>query len=230
MFYVKQIEEKDVYCSDFLNNPEHFFTTRNLTVKDNKELICKYLKIKPENLISPNQTHGDNIEVAKETQKEYKNTDALILEDKNIAIYLNFADCTPIILYDNNLNIAAIAHAGWRGTAKKIAAKTVLKMQKLYNSKPKNIIALIGPCISFEYFETSNEAIEALNKTISNSKNLFKNNYADLKKINEMQLKEIGVEKIDICPFCTVKDNDKFFSYRKENGTQLRHSAVIKLK
>ena len=230
MFYVKQIENKNIYCSDFLNNLEHFFTSRDLLVKNNLNAISKYLNIKPENILRPNQTHEDNIEIAKENIKEYKNTDALIVEDNNIAIYLNFADCTPVILYDPIGNIGAIAHAGWRGTAKKIAQKTVLKMQKIYNSKPENIIAVIGPCISFEYFETSDEAIKELSKTISDTNGLFRGNYADLKKINERQLLEIGVKKIDICPYCTIKDNDKFFSYRKENATKLRHSAVIKLK
>ena len=230
MFYVKQIQGKDVYCSDFLDNLEHFFTSRDLIVKENLDLISSYLNIKKDNLIHPNQTHTDNIQTAQENKKEYKDTDALILKDRNIAIYLNFADCTPVILYDSKQNIGAIAHAGWRGTAKKIAAKTVLKMQKLYNSKPENIIAAIGPCISFQHFETSDEAIYMLSKTITDTKGLFKDNYADLKGINERQLREIGVEKIDICPYCTVENNDKFFSYRKENATKLRHSAIIKLK
>ena len=157
MFYVKQIQGKDVYCSDFLDNLEHFFTSRDLIVKENLDLISSYLNIKKDN-------------------------------------------------------------------------KTVLKMQKLYNSKPENIIAAIGPCISFQHFETSDEAIYMLSKTITDTKGLFKDNYADLKGINERQLREIGVEKIDICPYCTVENNDKFFSYRKENATKLRHSAIIKLK
>ena len=230
MFYVKQIKDKNIYCSDLLENLEHFFTTRDLIVKENINIVSDFLNIKPENLLHPNQTHSDNIEIAKENQKEYKNTDALILKDKNIAIYLNFADCTPVILYDYKQNIGAIAHAGWRGTAQQIAPKTVHKMKNLYDSKPENILAVIGPCISFNCFETSDEAIKELSKTVSDTKGLFKGNYADLKRINERQLKEIGIKKIDICPFCTVKDNDKFFSYRKENATTLRHSAVIKLK
>ena len=47
----------------------------------------------------------------------------------------------------------------------------------------------------------------------------------------EQQLIESGVKStnIDICPYCTVCDNNLFFSYRKENATTNRHSAVIKL-
>ena len=223
MFKIKKIENKTVYYSDILPI-EHFFTTRELEIIENIELISNYLSINPENLIKPQQIHSDNIETVNK-RKEYLSCDSLILKEKNKAIYLNFADCTPVILYDKKQNIGAVTHAGWRGTALKIAPKTVLKMK----SNPKDIIALIGPCISFKHFETSNEAIEQLKATIHNTDNLFKDNYADLKEINKRQLEEIGVEIFDICPFCTIDDNDKFFSYRKENKTQKRHSALIKL-
>ena len=228
MFKAKKIFDKTVYYSTMLE-VEHFFTSRELIVKENVELVSKYLKIKPKNLKHPNQTHSVNIKVAKEEIDEYKETDSLILDNINLAIYLNFADCTPIILYDLKNNIGAIAHAGWRGTAGKIAPLTVKKMGEIYNSKPEDIIAVIGPSISFSQFETSNEVIDLLSKTISDKKGLFNDRYADLKNINKTQLIELGVSKIDVCPYCTVLDNDKFFSYRKENKTSLRHSAVLKL-
>lgn len=223
MFKIKKIENKTVYYSDLLNI-EHFFTTREFEIADNLDILSKYLHIDKKNIIKPKQVHSDNIEFV-DDRIEYPDCDSLILNDKNKAIYLNFADCTPVILYDKKQNIASIAHAGWRGTAQKIAPKTVLKM----NSNPKDIIALIGPCISFEFFETSLVAIDSLKSTLKNKDGLFKDNFADLKNINKKQLEEIGVEIFDICPFCTVKDNDKFFSYRKENKTQKRHSALIKL-
>ncbi|MBQ4647090.1 MAG: peptidoglycan editing factor PgeF [Candidatus Gastranaerophilales bacterium] len=223
MFKIKKIENKTVYYSDILP-VEHFFTTRELEIKENIELISNYLSIDSSNLIKPQQVHGENIEIV-DNRKEYPSCDALILKEKNKAIYLNFADCTPIILYDEKQKIGAISHAGWRGTALGIAPKTVIKMK----SNPKDIIALIGPCISFKNFETSNEAIKKLKTTIKNQKDLFNFNYADLKGINKRQLEEIGVERFDVCPFCTIDDNDKFFSYRNENKTLKRHSALIKL-
>lgn len=226
MFKVKQINKKDVYFSDILNT-EHFFTSRNLIVKDNIDVIKEYLNV--ERLIRPGQSHSDNVQIVDECS-EYNNVDALILTEANTAIYLNFADCTPVILYDNKNNIAAIAHAGWRGTASRIAQKTAFEMFNKLNSKPENITAVIGPCISFEKFETYPEALTSLKASIKNPKGLFRDNFADLKGINAMQLKEIGIEKIDICPYCTFKDNDKFFSYRKENKTIQRHSAVIRIK
>ena len=227
MFKIKKVENKTVYYSDILP-VEHFFTTRELEIKENIELVSKYLSIEAKNLIKPQQVHGDNIEIV-DNRKEYLSCDSLILTKENKAIYLNFADCVPIILYDEKNNIAAIAHAGWRGTAQKIGVKTILKMNEQFKTNSKDIIALIGPCISFSQFETSNEAIGQLSATIQNKDGLFNGNFADLKGINKRQLEEIGVLKFDICPFCTVLDNDKFFSYRNENKTDKRHSALIKL-
>lgn len=227
MFKIKKIENKTVYYSDILP-VEHFFTTRELEIKENIELVSKHLSIEPKNLIKPQQVHGDNIELV-DKRSEYLSCDGLILNQPNKAIYLNFADCTPIILYDAKNNIASIVHAGWRGTALKIAPKAILRMNELFNTSAKDIIALIGPCISFSEFETSLEAIEQLSASVQDKTGLFNDNFADLKGINKRQLEEIGVSKIDICPFCTVLDNDKFFSYRKENKTTKRHSALIKL-
>ena len=102
-------------------------------------------------------------------------------------------------------------------------------MKNNFNTNPKDITAVIGPAISFKNFETSKEIVNKLKATIKNPEGLFNDNHADLKGINARQLMETGVEKIDICPYCTVDDNDKFFSYRKENKTKNRHSAFIKL-
>lgn len=241
MFYFDEINSKKILKSDLISEAEVFFTTKESFIKtkeeslkqlanENKNLICNYLKINPNNLLHPKQVHGDNIEFVTKNKKEYPQTDALILNNTTNAIYLNFADCTPVVLYDFRKNIIAIAHAGWRGTVLKIAAKTISKM----NSNPQDIKALIGPNICFNCFETSEEIALELKKTLINPDGLFleKNGkyYADLKGVNARQLYEAGVKEVDICPYCTYCNNDLFFSYRKENKTTSRISAVAKLK
>lgn len=245
MFYFENINGKKILKSDLLKNVEAFFTTRNICIKskedtmqnivsENKKIICDYLKIDEKNLITPSQTHTANIDIAIESKHDYPDTDALILKDKNLGIFLNFADCTPVILYDEKQNIGAIAHAGWRGTAQRIAPLTVEKMVKEYNSQAKDIIAIIGPAIGFCCYNVGQEVYEKLSQTVNNFNGLYEirqgNIFVDLKNINKQQLLEIGVKKIDVCPYCTVCNNENFFSYRKENATTSRHSAVIKLK
>ncbi len=254
MFYFDNIYGKRILKSGLIQGVQAFFTTRDICIcdkslppdgnasipeiikeiTDNKKLICKYLKIEENRLVSPIQTHSDNIEVAEIGKSEYPNTDALILTEQNLGIFLNFADCTPVILYDEKQNIGAIAHAGWRGTVQKIAVKTVQKMCNEYNSTPENILAVIGPAIGFCCYNVGEEVLTQLSQTVSDFEGLSMQEndqiFVDLKNINKQQLLEIGVKKIDVCPYCSVCANDYFFSYRKENGTTKRHSAVLCLK
>ena len=124
--------------SDFLAGVQHFFTTRDSVIKtkevefqkiadENKKMFCDVLNITPENFINPSQTHSSNVEIAKAGKKDYPECDGLILNNFEQAIFLNFADCTPVIFYDEKLNIGAVSHAGWRGTAGKICEITVKK-------------------------------------------------------------------------------------------------------
>lgn len=201
-------------------------------IENNKQIITEYLKIKPQNLISPTQTHSANVDITIENKLNYPDTDGLILTKNNLAIFLNFADCTPLIFYDEKQNIGAVSHAGWRGTAAKIAQITANKLINEFNSKPEDICVLIGPAICGKCYEVG---IEVYHNFLDNPHpNPFPKGegkfYIDLKEINRKQLAEVGIEKIDVCPYCTCCDNEYFFSYRKENGTTLRHSAVLKLK
>ena len=245
MFYFEEINGKQILKSNLIKGAEAFFTTRDIcicdkginkneqSIKNDKILITNYLKIDEKNLIFPTQTHSANIELAIQTRHDYPECDALILTDKNLGIFLNFADCTPVILYDEKQNIGAIAHAGWRGTAQKIAPLTVEKMITDFGSKSSDITALIGPAIGFCCYNVGAEVYRELSKTVNNFDGLYEIRegqiFVDLKIINKRQLEEIGVEKTDVCPYCTVHNNDKFFSYRNENATTKRHSAVLKL-
>jgi len=215
MFYFEEFNSYKVLKSDLGVNYglNHCFTTRNVE-----------MNIFGDKVISPKQTHSDHVEIV-DNRLEYPDTDGLIITKKNIPIALRFADCTPVIFYDTKQKIGAISHAGWRGTAQKIGVKTILKM----NSNPKDIIAIIGPAIGLCCYEVSDDVRDKLLNTVNNPKGLIQNKNVDLKRINSRQLEEIGVTKIDICPYCTSCNNDLFYSYRKENGTDKRHYAMLML-
>lgn len=244
MFYFEKLNGITVMKSDLLNGVTHYFTTRECVIKskednvqnsvsENKKMFCEILNIDFENFITPAQTHSVNIEIAQTEKNEYPECDGLILTNKEQAVYLNFADCTPIIIYDKKLNIGSVSHAGWRGTAGRIAALTVQKMIDEFGSNPNDIVAAIGPAISMCCYNVGEDVLEKLISTVSDKDGIFEKRngeiFVDLKEINKRQLIEIGVAEIDVCPYCTVCDNDLFFSYRKENATTNRHSAILKL-
>lgn len=243
MFYFDNINGKKILKSDIIKT-EHFFTTRESIIKtkepnfqtiveNNKKEICKYLNIPLKNLLTPSQTHTSNVRTATIDIKEYPNTDGLIVNTNNIAIFLNFADCTPIIFYDEVKNVGGVSHAGWRGTAGNIATKTIERMINDFNCNPKNISAAIGAAISRCCYNVGEEVYLKLKSTVNDFSGLseVRNGeiFVDLKAINARQIQECGVQKIDIAPYCTCCNNDIFFSYRKENATTNRHSAVLKL-
>ena len=219
MFYFETRNNRKILKSDKLTQIDAFFTTRD---------GFDFGELNTERVLTPNQTHSDHIEII-DQRTSYPDTDGVILTKKGEAAYLRFADCTPLIFYDPVNEIAAISHAGWKGTAAKIGVKTLEKMHKEFNTQPQNVIALIGPAISLCCYEVGEDVKEKLLSTVKNRNGLFINNHVDLKAINSRQLEEFGVKNIDIAPYCTSCNNDLFFSYRKENGTKERHYAVVKL-
>lgn len=246
MFRLEEFMEKIVLKSSLLDNGNvvAFFTTRDLPLKygeredlaeeieNNKKLVCKGLNIPEENLVIPQQTHSDNVEIIDIQKTVYENCDGLITNKKNVALGLNFADCVPLMFFDSEKKVIASAHAGWRGTAAKIGVKTLQKMIDKFGCNPENIIALIGPCIGKCCFEVKDDVKAQIISTIDEKYHVEvcdKNNL-DLKLINKFQLLSNGIKKIDVCEYCTSCKNELFFSYRKEKGHTARHSSVIMLK
>ena len=229
MFYFEEINSYKVLKSDLgvKEGVNYCFTTKTLPSL-NKDEWGNVIFPNSQKIISPQQTHSDNIEIVDECL-EYPDTDGLIVTQKNIPIALRFADCTPIIFYDTENKIGAISHAGWRGTAQKIGPKTIEKMRLKFDTKSENVIAIIGPAIGLCCYEVSDEVRGKLLETVTDTTNLTNGKNVDLKQINKRLLEEFGVTKIDVCPYCTSCDNDLFYSYRKENGTQERHYAMLML-
>lgn len=221
MFYFDEINGKKVLKSAVLDGVNHFFTTRGYELSD----------VVSGELVHPTQTHTSHIEIAQIDKLDYPDTDGMILTNKEQTLYLNFADCTPLIFYDFEKQIGAVSHAGWRGTAGMIGVKTVEKMKNEFGCK--NIKCAIGPAIGFCCYNVGEDVQRQLMATVKNSDGLFEirngDIFVDLKNINKRQLEEAGLTEIDVCPYCTVCNNDLFYSYRKENGTKSRHHAVIKL-
>ena len=221
MFYFENFNGKKVLKSSILSGVNHFFTTRGYSIKD----------VITGDLVHPTQTHTSNVEVAQIGKSDYPDTDWLILTNNEQTLYLNFADCTPLIFYDFENNIGAVSHAGWRGTAGKIGVKTVEKMCREFGSNPKNIKCAIGPAIGFCCYNVGEDVYKQLMSTVQDTERLFEirkgDIFVDLKRINKRQLEEIGVGEIDVCPYCTVCNNDLFYSCIKENVTKNRHHAVL---
>lgn len=73
--------------------------------------------------------------------------DALFTRERGILLCVQTADCVPILLVDTKQRAIAAIHSGWRGTVRRIAAKTLGRMQMDFGTRPENVFAALGPGI-----------------------------------------------------------------------------------
>src|SRR5258707_534305 len=87
--------------------------------------------------------------------------DALITRKRGVALAISTADCVPLLFYDPVTQAIGVAHAGWRGTARGIAAATVAAMSEQLGARLTNIRAGVGPSIGPCCYEVSEEVSES---------------------------------------------------------------------
>ena len=125
-------------------------------------------------------------------------------------------------------------HAGWRGTALGIAAKTVREMQRIFGCDPTDIRAAIGPAIGQCCFETDGDVPAALHAALGDETEPYitwngRKYHIDLKAINALWLRKSGVTQIDVSGDCTACRTDLYWSHRKHGGERGSQIAMISL-
>jgi YfiH family protein len=126
----------------------------------------------------------------------------------------------PVLLW-NDRQVAA-AHAGWKGTALGIAAKTVEAM----GSPPESIHAVIGPSIGRCCYEVGDEVAEAIGHAEAGPRG---RPHVDLWVANRAQLIAAGLrpENVDVTGVCTACNVERYFSHRAEQGKAGRFAGAI---
>ncbi|MFQ5695325.1 MAG: peptidoglycan editing factor PgeF [Terriglobia bacterium] len=94
--------------------------------------------------------------------------DALVTDQPGLLLAVQVADCLPILLIDPVQHVVAAVHAGWRGTLKRIAEKTVGRMRAEWGSKPRELLAVMGPGIHACCYRVGPEVAEVFSGRFSN--------------------------------------------------------------
>ncbi len=200
-------------------------------VLKNRQLFFSSLGIDLQNVAWSGQVHGREILVAERGGKN-SGYDALITNKKNVFVAVGIADCCPVLIYDSKNQVVAAIHAGWRGTVQNIIGHTLEKMKNEFGTQGKDCFAYIGTCISECSFEVGEEVAKEFSNDFTRYDKDRKKYCVDLKRANKQQLTKFGVpeDQIEISSFCTVTDNENYFSYRKEGAKSGRMIAVIGVK
>ena len=117
------------------------------------------------------------------------------------------ADCMPLFLCDTQASRVAVAHAGWRGMAAGVIESALAALR----SDPSRTIAWMGPTIGPEAFEVGPEVREAFLATDPGAEEAFRAHPPGKYLADLYRLAAIGGGD-----FCTYRESDRFFSYRRE--------------
>ena len=215
-------------------------------VLENRSRFANALGLSLDDFVGAHQVHEDRIcEVttkdrgrgSKEPKSVIPATDALMTNEPGVALTAFFADCVPVFFLDPIHNAIAVAHAGWKGTVAKIAAKTVKAMQEAFKTNPDQLLVAVGPSIGPCHYEVDAPVIARFQSAFPGQEQQIlspadKASHAQLNlwQANAMQLQDIGIlaKNITIAELCTFCHQNDFFSHR--GGMAGRQAAVLMLK
>ncbi len=174
------------------------------------------------------QVHG--CAIATPPWNDPPEADASVTGHEGHLLAIETADCLPILIVDPVQKRVAAAHAGWRGSAARVAVEAVNRLIAM-GSDPRRLLASLGPAIGPCCYEVGPEVEEAFG---AQGAAFFKQGpsvrkHLDVVAANRAQLEESGVRSanIDSLDLCTRCREDLFFSYRRDGANAGRMISVV---
>ena len=186
----------------------------------------------PEDLKFLNQVHGATVVTIEQVRKATApiDADAVTGRAQGDRCAVRTADCLPILICARDGSKIAAAHGGWRGVESGIIEATVAAL----DAEPNELLAWLGPAISQQHFEVGAEVREAFLAGDPGAGACFAANargrwQADLYGLARRRLHACGVRAVYGGNWCTYRDAELFYSYRRDADTA-RMVSFIHLK
>ncbi len=220
------------------DNPEY--------VTENFRRMADAIGFLPESLVLSQQTHTTNIRLVTKEDKgkgftkplDYENIDGLITNVPGLTLATFYADCVPLFFVDPVSRSIGLSHAGWRGTLKRMGAKTVAQMVREFHTEPEHLRVAIGPSICQDCYEVSEEVAAEFKKEFAryaDERLVYRTKegkyHLNLWRANEIALLEAGVRQkyLSVTNVCTCCNPDKLFSHRASHGMRGNLAAFLQL-
>ncbi len=207
---------------------------QNIPLKEHHTFTSIFKELNLQDIAFLNQTHSiDGMVIDQLIPAFDQEGDYLITDKKSIGIGVMTADCLPIIFYDTKNHVAAVAHAGWRGTVAGIATQTINALEKNFKTSMNDLEIYFGPSaknccyiVDEQFVKNIKDFSLQVIKRNQNGAIVF-----DLPGLSALQLKHAGLKnQINTdYNFCTICDY-RFFSYRRQAEQSGRQMTIIALK
>lgn len=200
------------------------------SVAENRSRLRRHLPAEP---LWLTQVHGDRVAEAG-IDAEGSEADASVARAPNRVCAVMTADCLPVLFCDAAGTVVAAAHAGWRGLAGGVLERAVEAMRV----PPETVMAWLGAAIGPDSFEVGPEVREAFIAHDRLAATAFRPAMpgtldevprkwlADIYALARLRLARIGVTQIYGGGLCTLRDAERFYSYRREQKTGRMASLV----
>lgn len=219
---------------DSLNLGDHV-GDRAQDVLQNRAIFTKTLPAEP---IWLKQTHSTLVSTPLSrqlTQEAPVNADASVSNIPGEVLVIMTADCLPVLFTNSSGTVIGAAHAGWRGLCAGVLENTITALMSISDDKnPADLMAWLGPAIGPAAFEVGEDVVTAFTdsgftvpesafKPIPNKAGKY---LADIYLLARARLEGSGVRRISGGQYCTVRDQEQFFSYRRDGETGRFASAI----
>ncbi|HUE86752.1 MAG TPA: peptidoglycan editing factor PgeF [Vicinamibacterales bacterium] len=165
--------------------------------------------------------------------------DASVSNTPGHVLAVQVADCVPLLLADPCTGAVGAVHAGWRGSAARIAGATVQTLAQEFGVRPGDLIAAVGPSIGTCCYEVGSELLDAFRQAGAGNEELdrwFMRTDAgslrlDLWNVTRDHLIEAGIhrDRIYLSRLCTQTHAALFESYRAQGPNAGRMAALIRV-
>jgi len=145
-------------------------------VSGNRKLFFDALATAQMRVVTLRQLHSDIVYRVDSTQAPQESAppaDALVTREPGILLAVQTADCVPILLADTKNRAVAAIHSGWRGTLRRIAQKTLGRMQMDFGTRPADVVAVIGPAIGSCCYEVGSEVAREFDSQFPEARQWF---------------------------------------------------------
>lgn len=161
--------------------------------------------------------------------------DYLISALSGVGVAVKTGDCLPVIVYDPVAHVVGIAHAGWAGSVKRVAAVMIEALLNRFSTRLDVLRVFLGPSAKACCYVVNEDLAHAL-KPFPYAKDVLYERqnrlFFDLPLFNILQLEECGIARsaihtsYNVCTICDVS----FCSHRREGQDALRQISIVALK
>lgn len=190
----------------------------------NRRRLCDALGA-PFPPVVPRQVLGADVVTSRDIERP---ADGVATAERGRPLLTLSADCVLILLFDPLRRAIASVHSSRHGAHGRIARNAVDLMAREFGSRPRDLVAAVGPSIGPCCYEVRQDvAAEWRGDPALREKD--GRTYLDLWKATRDHLEEAGVrpESIDEARICTRCRPDQFYSYRRDGKVTGRFGALI---